>query len=153
MGPGTGPLPRHAKWLEKCLGPRWHSLKKGFLRRQAINLVRGLESRWGGAPWGSRRASRSMRYMNAVFPESMSDGFDRLPSESRHTRPESRTEPLDRPKCLSIQQHPDWTPIFVLLHGMARVQLVCGNCFSHTKPRTRGVTLKKKVFEMFTKWS
>ena len=38
VGPGSGPKPRRARQLPKCLGPRRHSPKKGRLRRQAINL-------------------------------------------------------------------------------------------------------------------
>ena len=49
-----------------------------------------LEPR-GTAPRGSQSAGLSAHDMNTGFPESMSDGLNRLPSKPRHTRPDLST--------------------------------------------------------------
>ena len=49
MGPGIGPLLRHARWFQKCLWSGRHSPKKGQLRLQEISLAPRRRVRaWGG---------------------------------------------------------------------------------------------------------
>ena len=75
--PGAGLKLRHARWLQKYLGLRWHSPKKGRLRRQTINLAPPRRIRaW--EDWGSR------------LPVKVH--LDRLSLEPGHTRPDLRTD-------------------------------------------------------------
>ena len=77
VGPSTGPKPKHARWLQKCLNPYSHSLKKGRLRCQVIKLAppRRVRAREDGL-LRLVDASLGTPDMNASFSEFMSDSLD-----------------------------------------------------------------------------
>ena len=86
----------------KFFEPRRHSPKK---RRQAINLAPPRTVRaWGDGPLKLEDAGLGELNMNAGLSEFMSDGFDRLPAEPGHTRPNLCTDQHGRPRCDPTQR-------------------------------------------------
>ena len=122
MGACAEPEPRHARRLQKYLGPRRHSPKKRA--PQALSDKPSTPPKrvkaWRDGTLKLENAGFGTPNMNAGLPEFMSNGLDRLPAEPGHIRPDPCTNQRDRPRCVPTQRCEEISP------GVNRVSIYEG---------------------------
>ena len=98
VGPGAGSEPTRIQRVQKCLEPHRHSLKVGWLKRQAINLTPPERVKAWGTPSLRPKDAGISRVMRVVsLPGTRVRQLTR--SEAKLTRPTRRKESSEQTQC------------------------------------------------------